>query len=208
MDSGQNGMFEAGAPATVKSIKQRDLLNNWLRLYARDGRLPQLDDYRPERIEDEVADIVYYTVETAEALPRIVIDSDGTRLSNVYGKTGRGQNLDDYLGPKLRPIVMPVYYECIRRRLPIYTISKVSDIDGRMVDYERLLLPFGDGESDCVRRIFASLKAISEDGGFEIRNLMRNNDVLPVTVLRSVIERDLVQTRPARGSADDIIEFN
>ena len=47
--------------------------------------------------------------------------------------------------PRLAPIVMPVYYECIARRLPVYTISNIDDIYGRIVAYERLLLPFSDG---------------------------------------------------------------
>jgi len=198
--------LDSAGPSAVKSIKQRDLLNTWLRLYARDQRLPKLDDYRPERMEDEVADIVYYTVDSAGDVPRIVIDSDGTRMANAYGKTGRGQNLDDYLGPKLATVVMPFYHECISRRLPIYTISKVVDSQGRGVDYERLLLPFSDGEG--VERILASLKTISEDGAFEIRNLMRGSDVLPVYVLRAVIDRDLFHAKPARSSGSDIIEFN
>jgi hypothetical protein len=71
--------------------------------------------------------------------------------------------------------------------LPAYTISMIDDIYGRGVAYERLLLPFsnGNGLSD----IIASLKTISEDGGFEIKNLMRGNDALPVPKLRSIIDR-------------------
>ena len=207
MDNLRDIAFESAGPSAVKSIKQRDLLNTWLRLYARDQRLPKIDDYRPERFEDEVADIVYYTIENQGGeKPSVVIDSDGTRMANAYGKTGRGQSLDSYLGAKLAPVVMPIYYECIRRQLPMYTISKVVDSQGRGVDYERLLLPFSD--DDGVTRILASLKTISEEGSFEIRNLMRGNDVLPVYALRSVIDRDLFHAKPARGSASDIIEFN
>ena len=33
--------FESAQPSVVKSIKQRDLLNTWLRLYARDQSLPR-----------------------------------------------------------------------------------------------------------------------------------------------------------------------
>lgn len=127
-------------------------------------------------------------------------------MANAYGKTGHGQSLDTYLGAKLAPIVMPIYYECIRRGLPMYTISRVVDSQGRGVDYERLLLPFSNG--DGVTRILASLKTISEEGSFEIRNLMRGNEVLPVYALRSVIDRDLFHVKPARGSASDIIESN
>ena len=35
--------FESAKPSVVKSIKQRDLLNTWLRLYARDGSLPRIE---------------------------------------------------------------------------------------------------------------------------------------------------------------------
>lgn len=197
--------FESASPAIVKSIKQRELLNCWLRLYARHDRLPKFEDYLPERIADEVDDLVYLTVHGAGDRPRLTIDSDGTRMSRAYGTTGKGRYLDEYLGAKLEPIVMPIYYETIRQRLPVYTISKVSDLYGRKVDYERLLMPFSDGAG--VNRILASLKTISDEGGFEIRNLMRGNDVLPVPVLRSVIERDLFHKLPGRIAPGDTIEF-
>ncbi len=44
----------------------------------------------------------------------------------------------------------------------------------------------------------ASLKTISEDGGFEIKNLIRGNDKLPVPKLRAVIDRDLFHRAPGR----------
>jgi hypothetical protein len=198
--------FQSANPTIVKSIKQRDLLNTWLRLYARDQRLPRMAEYEPSRLEDELPDMVYYTV-GAQQPPRLVIDSDGTRMSSAYGNTGRGRHLDDYLGPRLAPIVMPVYHECIRRALPVYTISNIDDIYGRIVAYERLLLPFSES-GEVVTHIIASLKTISEDGGFEIRNLMRGNDSLPTPKLRVVIDRDLFHRAPGRIPAGDVIEFN
>lgn len=208
MDTGRQSGFDSGTPSAIKSIKQRDFLNTWLRLYARDQQAPKFSDFQPERMADETADLVFYTVENASNPPRIIIDSDGTRMSNAYGKTGKGQNLNDYLGPKLAPVVLPIYHECITRKLPVFTISRVVDSHGRPVDYERLLLPFSDGAE--VDRILASLKTISEEGSFEIRNLMRSNDALPVYRLRSVIDRDLFHSRPIRGSSssDDAIEFS
>lgn len=197
--------FVSASPPIVKSIKQRELLNYWLRLYAKHERLPKFDDYKPERLAEEADDLVYYTVNGTEDRLRLTIDSDGTRMSTAYGTTGKGRYLDEYLGAKLEPIVMPIYYECIRRQLPVFTISKVNDLYGRKVDYERLLMPFSDG--DGVSRIIASLKTISEDGGFEIRNLMRANDVLPIYMLRSVIDRDLFHKPPGRIAPGDTIEF-
>lgn len=197
--------FESADPAIVKSIKQRELLNYWLRLYARHDRLPKFDEYLPERIADEVDDLVYITVTGSIDAPGFVIDSDGTRMSTAYGSTGKGRNLDEYLGAKLVPVVMPIYCACVERRLPIFTISQVNDLYGRRVDYERLLMPFSDGNG--INRILASLKTISDDGGFEIRNLMRANDVLPSYKLRAVIDRDLFHKLPGRIVPGDTIEF-
>jgi hypothetical protein len=198
--------FESANPTVVKSIKQRDLLNTWLRLYARAQRMPRIEEYQPARLADELPDLVYYTVDTAQKPPRLTIQSDGTRMSSAYGNTGKGRYLDEYLPASLVPVVMPVYYECVARALPVYTISNVDDIYGRIVAYERLLLPFSEGAG--VTHVIASLKTISEDGGFEIRNLMRGNDALPTAKLRTVIDRDLFHRSPGRIPAGDVIEFS
>jgi hypothetical protein len=197
--------FESTNSSVVKSIKQRDLLNTWLRLYAREQQLPRIDEYQPSRLADELPDLVYYTVENTQP-PRLTIQSDGTRISNAYGHTGKGKYLDEYIGARLVPVVVPVYHECIKRALPVYTISNIDDIYGRIVAYERLLLPFSEGSG--VTHVIASLKTICEDGGFEIKNLMRGNDSLPTAKLRTVIDRDLFHRAPGRIPAGDVIEFS
>jgi len=197
--------FESANPTVIKSIKQRDLLNTWLRLYARGRLMPRIEEYQPERLADELADLVYYTVDTSGKPPRLTIQSEGTRMSTAYGHTGKGRLLDEYLGARIAPVVMPVYHECVRRALPVYTISNIDDVYGRIVAYERLLLPFSEGAE--VTHVIASLKTISEDGGFEIRNLLRGNDALPTVKLRAVIDRDLFHRAPGRVPAGDVIEF-
>lgn len=199
--------FQSAGPSVVKSIKQRDLLNTWLRLFARERSIPRMSEYQPERIEDELPDLVFYTVDTSTKPPRLTIQSDGTRMSSAYGNTGKGRYLDEYLGARLAPIVMPVYYECIARRLPAFTIANMDDIYGRLVAYERLLLPFSDSDDGSVTHIIASLKTISEDGGFEIKNLIRGNDKLPEPTLRTVIDRDLFHRAPGRIPSGDVLEF-
>ena len=198
--------FESARPWIVKSIRQRDLLNTWLRLYDRAQQPPRVDQYRPERLSDELPDLVYYTVDSGCAPPRLTIESNGTRMSAAYGHTGKGRLLDEYLGPLLAPVVMPVYYECLQRALPVYTISHVDDIYGRIVAYERLLLPFRDGPA--VSHVIASLKTISEDGGFEISNLMRGNATPPRPILRAVIDRDLFHRTVGHLSGGDVLEFS
>ena len=125
--------FQSAGPSVVKSIKQRDLLNTWLRLYARNQSIPRMLEYQPARIEDELPDMVFYTVDTQAEPPRLTIQSDGTRMSAAYGNTGKGRYLDEYLGARLAPMVMPVYHVCIARRLPAYTIANMDDTYGRVV---------------------------------------------------------------------------
>ena len=69
----------------------------------------------------------------------------------------------------------------------------------------RLLLPFSDGGD--VTHIIASLKTIIDNGSFEIKNLMRGNDKLPVPKLRAVIDRDLFHRAPGRIPSGDALEF-
>jgi hypothetical protein len=151
-------------------------------------------------------DLVFFTIDATQRPPHIIIDSDGTRMASAYGHTGKGRRLEDYLGPNLAPLVMPVYYESIRRRLPAFTIAHIDDVYGRIVAYERLLLPFSDRDG-TVTHIIGSLKTISEDGGFEIRNLMRGNETLPVPKLRTIIDRDLFHRAPGRIPSGDVLEF-
>ncbi len=212
-------LFESASPSIVRSVKQRDLLNTWLRLRARSGTPPAITGFHPARLEDELKDIVYYDVHREEAGWRFVIASQGSRLSQAYGTTGRnniGTDLRDYVGPGLVDLVLPIYEACASKTLPIYSISLMDDTQGRSVAYERLLMPFaGDGE---VNHIIASLKTISDDGKFEIDNLLRRADKPPEFRLRAVIDQDLVPgqvAREARGPscdfpaalADDVVEI-
>lgn len=197
--------FASAAPSAVKSIRQRDLLNTWLRLYARQQMAPAIWEYQPARLEEELSDLIYYTVDISSETPRLIIQSEGTRISRAYGHTGKGVPLDEYIGPRLVPFVMPIYHECVARGLPVYSVADVDDIYGRVVAYERLLLPFQTDGKVC--HVIASLKTFCEDGGFEIKNLMRGNDALPRPKLRAVIDRDLFHRAPGRIAAADVVEF-
>lgn len=197
--------FDSATPSVVKSIRQRDLLNTWLRLYAREQKAPAIWDYQPARLEEELSDLIYFTVDTSVTPPRLTIQSEGSRISRAYGHTGKGTLLEDYVGVRLAPFVMPVYHQCVARGLPVYTVADVDDIYGRIVAYERLLLPFMT--DDKVSHVIASLKTFCEDGGFEIKDLMRGNDAVPRPKLRAVINRDLFHRSPGRIDAADVIEF-
>lgn len=191
--------------SVVRSIKQRDLLRTWTSLYAREQKTPKAEDFRPDRFEDELPDIFVVAVQYRGDTPRIVIAADSKRMHPAFGPSGKGQTLEDYIGPAIGPLLVPLYVECIRLQRPIYTVWKIADCDGRNVDYERLLLPFSDGER--VTSIFASLKGISENGHFNVTGMMRQKNIEPKIVLQTVIDRAAAAPAGAKTPAGEI-EFN
>lgn len=204
--------FESASPSIVKSIKQRDLLNAWLRLREKNPQLA-LTDYVPDRLSDEQRDLVYYKVVATATGPRFMINSEGSRLAQGYGRVNAGNKgtwLDEYLDPEILPIVLPVYVECTSRGLPVYTISKIVDVRGQHIDYERLVLPFF--EHGVVSDIMMSAKLISEAARFELNNLFRVREKLPLPTVRAVIDPEPATAHRHRKTAAsdplaDIIEI-
>jgi hypothetical protein len=205
--------FESADPSVVRSIKQRDLLNSWLRAVGKLRTLPALADYRPERITDEQADMMSFEVAGEADNARFLITHEGTRLTTTYGnehvdpdkRTNR--YLDDAIGPERYARVVAPYRVCLMRKRPTYSVSKVQDPDGKDVSYERLLLPFGC--ADAVEQIIGSYKSISIDGGFKINNLMGiTSKTTPVSVINAVIDLDFAPGPRGRRTSDDVIELS
>ncbi len=203
--------FQSASPSIVKSVKQRELLNAWLRLQERNPQ-PALADYAPDRLAEEQRDLVYYKVSATERGPRFMINSEGSRLAQGYGRVNEGNKgtwLDEYVPADLQPITMPVYFECARRGLPVYSISKIIDVRGQTIDYERLVLPFF--ENGNISDIMMSAKLISEASRFELNNLFRVHDKLPVPTVRAVIDRNLtaraVDHQQNADAAHDVVEI-
>jgi hypothetical protein len=195
--------FDSVSPSVIRSVKQRDLLNTWLRLRGATWGFPPISEYVPARLEDERKELVYYVVQKKTHGWHFFIDSRGSTAAQAYGtsdKNNIGTDLKEYLPEDMRPLVLPLYVECAERQLPVYSISRLEDIHGRIVIHERLLLPFfGGGQTT---HVIASLKAISEDGKFEINNLLRNTDKLPDYQLRAVVDRELSAQRALRESTE------
>jgi hypothetical protein len=98
--------------------------------------------------------------------------------------------------------VLPCYRECLERRRPSYSISRVEDPDGKEVSYERLL---SFGEDDSVCQIVGSYKAISIDGGFKVNNLMDVKRGVPTRIVNAVIDLELAPQPAGVRACDDII---
>jgi hypothetical protein len=205
--------FCSASPSIVRSVKQRDLLNAWLRAFDKRRTLPHLEDYRPDRIADELADLMGFDVIGAGERARFLITQEGSRLTTTYGnehidpaeRTKR--YLDDAIGPQRYARVLPSYLACLAHRRPTYSVAMVQDADGKDVSYERLLLPFGS--ANTVEQIVGSYKAISIEGRFKIRDLMGvSSKPVPESVIKAVIDQNIVMNSSRHAAADDLVELD
>lgn len=197
--------FESIGPSAVRAIRQRDFLNSWLRSYVRRRELPALADFQPACLDEERTDLMYYDIERDGDLIRYRATFAGKRLIDSYGFSAVGHSLQDLLAPAIWNHVEPIYRACVEQALPVYSTFTVVDVQGQQVDYERLMLPFGEG---CeVRSMIASIKSICIEGRFVNKDLMRPEDHAPKYSLRGVIDRDLTGARQQPTPAHDVVEI-
>jgi hypothetical protein len=203
--------YASADPSVVRSIRQRVLLDAWLRALRKPNLLPALADFDPEAGSDELADMMGFDVEGDHAAPRFVITQEGARLTATYGsdhvaldkRTNR--YLHDAIGPDRYARVVACYRQCVARRRPTYSVTLVQDADGKEVSYERLLLPFG--KAGAVTQIVGSYKAISIEGGFKVKNLMGLRPMtIPTMVVHAVIDREAARRPPGIRASEDIVE--
>jgi hypothetical protein len=186
----------------IKAIRQRGLLTEWSRHHAAFGRPPTLDSYCPDFFDEEKRDMLICETADQSAEPRLIVRYDGERLSQAYATVSKGVALQDVMGPKRAAVILPIYYACVQRRLPIYSICAATDVHGTQVDFERLLLPFGT--ANRVTHVIASLKTISAEGSFEQKRLLRADEA-PLFDLIAVIDTNLAAQPPSRTTADDSV---
>jgi hypothetical protein len=205
--------FVSANPSVVRSIKQRVLLNAWLRARQKQNPLPALADFKPDGLADEVPDMMTFEVEGTEDTARFFITQEGWQLAAAYGRDhlDEAERINRYLDVTIDPEryarVVPCYRACVTRKRPTYSIASVKDLDGKEVSFERLLLPFGT--ADRVEHIIGSYKAISVEGGFKVENLMGlREDTHPVRLVNAVIDLELVRRPSGAHSFEDIVEMD
>lgn len=205
--------FASADPSVVKSIRQRYLLNEWLRAAAKQRTMPPPGDFQLEQVADELVDMMHYEVVGQGDGARFLITHEGARLATTYGsdhiepaqRTNR--YLDDAIGPERYANVVALYRACLARQRPTYSISTVQDADGKEVSYERLLMPFGSGEA--VQQIVGSFKCISIEGGFKVSNLMGlRPNAEPAILVRAIIDRAFVPVSAGSHSSDEVIDLD
>ena len=131
--------FESADPSVVRSIKQREFLNAWQRAAAKHRPLPLVGDFQPNRVGDELADMMGFDVAGEGDDARFLITQEGARLTATYGndhidpakRTNR--YLDDAIGPERYANVITLYRACLAHKRPAYSISTVQDDNNKDV---------------------------------------------------------------------------
>lgn len=205
--------FVSSDPSVIRSIRQRDLLNTWLRAAGKHQPLPLLGSFQPDRVADELVDMMEYDVIGDSDGARFLIKHEGARLATTYGNDHIApaerinRYLDEAIGPEQYSRAIGLYRACLKHRRPAYSISTVQDADGKDVSYERLLMPFGS--ADAVQQIVGSFKSISIEGGFRINNLMGlRPKAEPVILVRAIIDRRFIPASANAPLCDEVIELD
>ena len=137
------------------------------------GRLPALDRLAGPELAGLSGNLMSADVVRDAGLTRFLVRSCGARVMDYVGVVcdGQGKFIDEALPPAYRDAALSTFLEVVAAREPVYTIADMRDGAGRIVHFERLLLPLShDGTS--VDRVLASIEAVSPEGAFESRDLM------------------------------------
>jgi hypothetical protein len=180
--------FVISPPDIVRSINQLWLLKRWMGSRG-SGRLPPLESLTGEELADISPNLLFTEVVNAGAT-RFLIRFSGPRILDYFGAScstgGQGRFLDEVLPAAYRDAALSTFHEAVAAREPVYTIADMRDRAGRIVHFERLLLPFGrDGTVD---RIVASIEAVSPEGVFEGDHLVTGPSPPPAFAFCTIID--------------------
>lgn len=178
--------FMNSRPEVIRSVTQRWLLRTWDRLRGV-RRLPLWQDLEAEELTSVSANLSFTDIVSENGTTRLRIRLHGAGVGETYGSIDcSGKFLDDILAAPYRDAALSTYHQVIEARLPVYTVADMRDRTGRIVHYERLLLPFSRQGLD-VEGILASLEAVSPEGTFENCDLMKSPGKPPAFALCTTI---------------------
>lgn len=151
--------FVESSIADVKSIAQRVLVLHWSRAAA--GRpLAGFEDFQlPSRGHDPNFMVIWRVDESADG-PEFRAVFQGAHIAGAFGQRWEGRNMAEMIPESLRAPALDGARFCVEERRAVYMVYTTLDADGRRVDCERLLLPFGSPDGS-VKQLLASMEVIS-----------------------------------------------
>ena len=187
----------------VRSIRQRYLLNTWLRAAGKHRPLPLPADFQPDRVADEMVDMMEYEVVGQGDDARFLITHQGARLATTYGNervdpADPPRFLDDAIGPERYANVIELYRACLRHVRPVYSISTVQDADGEEVCYKQLLIPVRAVQQQLCRHHSAPPRAREFEGSFSEQPHRPEAKAKRIILIKAMINNGLIFTRRCR----------
>jgi hypothetical protein len=179
--------FSKARPDVVRAVNQRWLLKTWKWLKGTQ-RIPAWPAMEAEDLSRVSAGLSFLEVSSGDGSARFLVRFHGEAIAKVYGSSDcRGKFLDQIIPAERHAEGLAPYHQVLQTGDPVYTIHDVTDRNGRLVYYERLLLPFTcDGRT--IDRIVASFEFICPDGAFDGDALMKSPAVPPTLRLSATIE--------------------
>jgi hypothetical protein len=179
--------YNVARPDVVRAVNQRWLLKFWERSL-RAQTVPRWQALEAEDLSRITANLSFLEVSGSDGQARFIIRSHGATIANVYGSPDcRGRYLDEVIPGAKEGHALTAYRLAVVSGKPVYTIHDLKDRSGRLVHYERLLLPFtNDGKA--VDRILASFEFVCDDGAFDSRELMSMQAAPPALRLSATID--------------------
>lgn len=192
--------FSVARPDVVRAINQRWLLGAWNRSKG-SLRIPSWQGVQAEDLSRVAAQLSILEVDASSGAPRFRIVFHGEAIAQAYGSVDcRGKYLDEVVPVAGSAKHLAPYHRAVSGGQPVYTVHDLKDRDGRLVHYERLLLPYSrDGES--VDHILAVFEFVCPDGAFQHQALLTTLAAPPLLRLSATIDSttDLRQSRAGGG---------
>jgi hypothetical protein len=178
--------FAGARPDIVRAINQRWLIKFWTRHL--DGhRVPRWQAIEAEDLSRISANLSFLDVITDSGGLRFQIRFHGAMVGQVFGAPDcRGKFLYGSVPEPTRAEKLAPYRHAVTDGWPVYTIHDITDREGRLVHYERLILPFSR-DGSAVDRILTSFEFICEDGAFTSAQLMAASATAPALRLSATI---------------------
>jgi hypothetical protein len=179
--------FNVARPDVVRAINQRWLLKFWNQ-HLTASKVPQWQAVEAENLTRVSASLSFLDVIGEGDTARFQIRFHGSMIARVYGLIdARGRYVDEIIPVRNHGTGLAPYHQALKTGCPVYTIHDVTDRNGRLIHFERLLLPFTcNGES--IDRILAAFEFICEDGAFDSDDLMTSQHATPALRLSATIE--------------------
>jgi hypothetical protein len=161
--------FQPVSMHTIRSSNQRALAAHW-NMLSTDRRFPSFAAFQPQPKDHSPEQLIVWDVEDGGEAGgrRFRVRRLGLRAEETLGASMIGKTMDEVVPPSLKTISLDGAHACAASGSALYAII-TTVTHGHQVDCERLLLPFGEG--DTVEQIVASLQLISFQGPIDRREI-------------------------------------